>query len=154
MATNKDLIKHTYPLPVYNYRVTIGSRTLGFSEVSGLSIQYEPVTYQHGLSFWMGVKIIPGMYQLPKVTLKRGTVKDGNFLAKWIDDAYSPFKNAKKDVIVDLCDETGKPVVRWTVMNALPTKLDAPTFDANSNDVAIETLELIAHEIRVDYSPQ
>lgn len=154
MATTKSAIKSSYPLPVYNYRVTIGKDTLGFSEVSGLSIEYEPVTYKHGMSFWMGNKIIPGMRQPSKLTLKRGIAKSSSFLASWLSDAYNnPFKISKKDILIDLCDETGTPVVRWTVVGALPTKLDAPTFDANSNDVAIETLELVAHEIKVDYKP-
>lgn len=155
MAVTKNTIKTSYPLPIYNYRVTVGNKTLGFSEVSGLSIEYEPVTYKHGLSFVMGVKIIPGMRQPARLTLKRGIVKDSNFLVSWLKSAYNdPFSNPKKDVVIDLCDEEGKAVVRWTVVNALPTKLDIPTFDANSNDVAIETLELVAHEIKVDYSPK
>ena len=45
MAIDKDQIKATYPLPVYNYRVSIGSLTLGVSEISGLSVAYEPVIY-------------------------------------------------------------------------------------------------------------
>jgi phage tail-like protein len=154
MSLDKDEIKASYPLPVYNYRVTVGSSTLGFSEVSGLSVDYEAVTYKHGLSFSMGVKIIPGMRQPIKLTMKKGVIQGNDFFAKWIQDAYAnPFKNAKQDILVDLCDETGKAVVRWKVQGALPTKLDAPTFDANSNDVAIESMELIAHGIQVDYHP-
>jgi phage tail-like protein len=153
MALKKDDIKATYPLPVYNYRVTIDGSTLGFSEVSGLNVEYEPVTYKHGFSFVMGARIIPGMRQAIRLTMKRGVVKNRDFLAKWIQDAYAdPFKNPKKDVLVDLCDETGKAVVRWKVQGALPIKLDAPTFDSNSNEVAIETLELAAHSIQIDYS--
>jgi phage tail-like protein len=155
MTLTKDQIKASYPLPVYNYRVTIGKTTLGSSQVSGLDVSYEPVTYKHGFSFVMGSKIIPGMRQPVKVTLKKGVVKGSDFLASWLQDAYAnPFKNAKQDIVIDLCDESGKPVVRWTVKGALPTKLDAPAFDASSNEVALETLELIAHEIKVDYSPQ
>ena len=154
MPVSKDQIKAAYPLPVYNYRVSIGKDTLGFSEVSGLGVEYESVTYKHGFSFAMGVKIIPGMRQPTRLTLKRGVAKNSDFLAKWIKNTYAdPFKNAKQDILIDLCDETGKPVVRWTVTGALPVKLDAPTFDANSNDVAIETLELVAHELKVDYNP-
>jgi phage tail-like protein len=155
MALTKNQIKTSYPLPVYNYRVTIGKTTLGFSQVSGLDVAYEPVTYKHGFSFVMGSKIIPGMRQPVKVTLKKGVAKGGDFLASWLQDTYNnPFKNAKQDIVIDLCDELGKPVVRWTVKGALPTKLEAPSFDASSNDVALETLELIAHEIKVDYNPQ
>ncbi len=155
MALTKKQIKDSYPLPVYNYRVTIGKDTLGFSEVSGLGVEYESVTYKHGFSFAMGSKIIPGMRQPARLTLKRGIAKGSDFLAKWFKNTYAdPLKNAKQDILIDLCDESGAAVVRWTVTGALPVKLDAPTFDANSNDVAIETLELVAHEIKLDYNPK
>ena len=155
MALTKKTIKDSYPLPVYNYRVTIGKTTLGFSEVSGMGVEYESVTYKHGFSFAMGAKIIPGMRQPAKLTLKRGIAKGSKFLADWLKNTYTdPFKNSKQDILIDLCDETGQPVVRWTVLGALPVKLDAPTFDANSNDIAIETLELVAHEIKIDYDPK
>ena len=155
MTQAKDQIKASYPLPVYNFRVTLGDSTIGFSEVSGLNIDYEPVTYKHGLSFVMGVKIIPGMRQPIKLTLKKGVVQDKDFLSKWLQDVYAdPFKDMKKDILIDLCDETGKAVVRWKVLRALPTKLEAPTFNADSNEVAVEILELVAHDIQVDYHPE
>jgi len=155
MTQAKDQIKASYPLPVYNYRVTVGDSVIGFSEVSGLNIDYEPVTYKHGLSFVMGVKIIPGMRQPIKLTLKKGVVQDKDFLSKWLQDVYAdPFKDMKKDILIDLCDETGKAVVRWKVLRALPTKLDAPTFNSDSNEAAVEMLELVAHDIQVDYHPE
>jgi phage tail-like protein len=154
MAQDKEQIKTTYPLPAYNYRVTVGDSAMGFSEVSGLNIAYEPVTYKHGLSFVMGVKIIPGMRQPIKLTMKKGVVKEKDFLSKWLQEAYAdPFKAVKKDILVDLCDESGKAVIRWKVLGALPTKLDAPAFNAASNEVAVEALELVAHDIQVDYHP-
>ncbi len=160
MAEDKAYIKTKYPLPVYNFRVTIQSLTEGpfevsFAEVSGLSVEYEPVTYKHGFSFLMGSKIIPGMRQPLRITLKRGILKSHRLLHEWIDDTYSnPFYlAAKKDILIDLCDEAGKPVIRWTVKKALPVKMDMPSFDANSNDVAIETMELIAAGLKVDYDP-
>jgi phage tail-like protein len=39
--------------------------------------------------------------------------------------------------------------VSWKVINAFPTKLDAPTFSASSNDVAIESMELMADGVAV-----
>ena len=154
MAQSKKQIKNTYPLPVYNYRVTIGELTLGFSEVSGLNVSYEPVTYKHGYSFAMGARIIPGMRQPVRLTLKRGIAKGSDFLAGWLHDVYAePFKNKEQDVVLDLCDETGQSVVRWTIYGAMPIKLDAPAFNASSNEVALESLELVAHEIKIDYHP-
>lgn len=154
MAQDKDQIKASYPLPVYNYRVTVGESTIGFSEVSGLSVDYEPVYYSHGLSFVAGDNIIPGMRKPIRLTLKKGVIRDKNFLSKWLQDTYAdPFKNFKQDILIDLCDEAGQPVVRWRVRGALPIKLDAPAFSASSNEAAIESLELAAHDIEVDYYP-
>ena len=36
-------------------------------------------------------------------------------------------------------------IAKWTVISAWPTKYTAPDFNATSNEVAVETLEL-AHE--------
>jgi phage tail-like protein len=159
VAQDKDQIKSGYPLPAYNYRVTVlrdgEALVLSFAEVSGLSLQYDPVTYKHGLSFALGIKIIPGMPQPIRLTMKRGVVKNGKFLYQWIHSTYNDpfFSGAKRDILIDLCDEAGAAVIRWSIQGALPVKLDAPTFDANTNDVAIETIELIAHDLHVDYSP-
>jgi phage tail-like protein len=159
MAQDKDQIKSTYPLPAYNYRVTIlkdgESLVLGFAEVSGLSVEYEAVTYKHGLSFVMGAKIIPGMRQPIRLTMKRGVVQHGDFLYSWINSVYTDpfFTSAKRDILIDLCDEKGAAVVRWNVQGALPVKLDAPTFDANTNEVAIETMEFVVHGVTVNYNP-
>ncbi len=155
MAQDKQAIKSTYPLPSYNYRVTVDADVLSFSEISGLSVEYESVTYKHGLSFVLVNKIIPGMRKPLQLTMKRGIVQSRDFLHSWIYSAYTDpfFTGTKRDIVIDLCDESGAVVVRWTVQGALPTKLDAPTFDANSNDVAIETMELVAHGLKVDYHP-
>jgi phage tail-like protein len=45
--------------------------------------------------------------------------------------------------------EEGAAVVSWKVINAFPAA-DAPTFAANSNDVAVETLELMADAVRLE----
>ena len=159
MALEKHDIKSTYPLPSYNYRVTIlheaEAVVISCTEVSGLRLEYEPVTYKHGLSFLMGMHILPGMPQPIRLTMKKGLVQGHEVLHRWIDSAstgpWSP--GTQRDILIDLCDEAGQAVVRWTVQGALPVTWEAPTFDANSNDVAIETLELVAHGLQVDYHP-
>jgi phage tail-like protein len=159
MAQSKDQIKATYPLPVYNYRVTLqragDSQTLSFGEVSGLSLEYEPVIYKHGLSFVLGDMILAGMRQPVRLTLKRGIAPSRSDLYSWINSTYSDpdYASAQRDILIDLCDEAGVAVIRWLVQSALPIKLDAPTFDAKANEVAIESLELIAVGLQVDYNP-
>lgn len=154
MPSDRDPTKPSYPLPVYNYRISVEDMAMGFSEVSGLNVEYQAVTYRHGLSFLSGEKIVPGMRQPVRLTMKRGIMEGNGILADWFQRAHTnSFTSAKKDILVDLCDESGNTVVRWKVRGALPVKLSAPTFDAKSNEVAVESLELIAQDIQVDFHP-
>ena len=157
MSESKATVKATYPLPAYNYRVTIlndgKSETIGFSEVSGLTMAYDPVTYKDGFSFAMGYAIIPGMAKPVSVTLKRGLTRTGGYLQEWLDAAshgrIAP--GVKRDVLIDLCDEAGSPVIRWTVSAAMPVKLEAPAFNASSSEVAVASLELVAPKVKVEF---
>ena len=156
MAQDKETIKLTYPLPVYNYRVTFlmedEAVVIGFAEVSGLNFEYEAVTYKHGLSFKTGNIIIPGMIQPIQISLKKGLTKSNGVLYQWLQNTYlKPYNpESRRNIVIDLCDELGEPAIRWTVQGALPTKLEGPSFDANSDDVAIETMELVAQSLKID----
>jgi phage tail-like protein len=158
MAQSKADIKASYPLPVYNYKVDIGQNTIAFSEVSGLNIGYETSTYKE--SNTESGKVSPRVFRMPSqpttttLTLKKGLVpaKSQAALYDWIN-SISINQVEKKDIVISLCDETGKAVVSWKVTNAFPTKLDVPTFDANSNDVAIESMELMADGLTINYKP-
>ncbi len=148
MAVSVNDIKTNYPLPVYNYRVEIGTEAIGFSEVSGLSIEHETITYKESRTE-AGVGPVamhmPGIGTPANITLKKGYIRANsiNILYGWLN-SIKLNQVEKKDIYVRLLDETGAPVVTWTVINAFPKKLDVPSFDATSNEVAIETLELMA----------
>jgi len=133
-----------YPLAAYNFRVTVAGTAMSFTEVSGLAIEYEKVTYKHGLSFWEGESIKSYRYdKYVPVTLKKGIVKGGKQLYDWIKAMDT------RNLDISLCDETGIPVVTWHIGKALPLKLEAPSFQANTNEVAIETFELVAARISI-----
>ena len=152
MAMTKDQIKTAYPLPAYNFRVEIDGQTVGFSEVSGLSIAYETITYVESAIGGPGPRFMhmPGKKTPPKITLKKGVVTGVSVatLFAWVDSIQLN-RVQKKDLAIRLCDENGTPVVSWKVLNAFPTKLDAPSFTASANDVAIESIELMADSIVV-----
>ena len=155
MALSKDEIKTAYPLPVYNYRVEIGSDAVAFSEVSGLSISHETTTYKESPveSGIPGPRVMhmPAQGTPASVTLSKGMVR-GSSVATFFDWINSIQINQveKKDVYVRLLDENGDVVISWKVTNAFPTTLNAPTFDANANDVAIESMELMGDGIFIE----
>lgn len=154
MPVTQEQIKNEYPLPIYNYRVEIGSDAVAFTEVSGLNIAYETSTYKESQTAsgvpGPRVMIVPGQKQATKLTLKKGIVRGASVkhLFEWIRTIQIN-QVEKKDVFIRLCDEKGEAVISWKVQNAFPTKLDAPTFDAKSNDAAIETMELAADSVVV-----
>ncbi len=155
MALAKNDLKTEYPLPVYNYKVEIAGVAIGFSEVSGLSLSVETTTYKEsrtesGISGPRTMRM-PAQPTDVTVTLKKGLVLGtslGN-LYNWLNQIQIN-QVEKKDIVVQLSDEKGDAVITWKVINAFPTKLDAPTFDATSNDVAIESLELLADAIIIE----
>lgn len=157
MALSTDDIRTSYPLPVYNYRVEIGSDAVAFSEVSGLNIAYESSTFKEspvaGGSAGPRTLYMPAQATMTKLTLKKGIVRQASIrvLYNWIK-TVSINQIEKKDIFIRLCDEKGAPVISWRVGNAFPIKLDAPTFDAKSNDAAIESMELIADSVSIEES--
>jgi len=154
MAVSPADIKATYPLPVYNFRVEIGPDAVAFSEVSGLSIHYEVTTFKEsptgGGSAGPRTIHMPSQPSPVNITMKKGVARNTSVatLYTWINSIQLN-QVQKKDIIVRLCDEQGKAVISWKITNAFPTKLDGPTFDAKSNDVALESMELRADSIQI-----
>jgi phage tail-like protein len=153
MPLTKDQIRTAFPLPVYNYKVEIDGQTVAFSEVSGLSVAYDTSTYVESPTTGIGPRrmYMPGQQKPTTITMKKGVVAGVSVpaLFGWINSIQLN-RVDKKDIYVRLCDENGAAVVSWKVINAFPTKLDAPTFTASSNDVAIESMELMADGVAVE----
>lgn len=175
MAVNQDDIKKTYPLPAYNYRVTVMSgfaegatnmldggtaNVISCSEVTGLNMEIETVSYRNGFSFVMGAHHMRGQIKEVQLTIKKGVTAQGSYLSDWMKTVYpNTFSGPlditrKRDLLIDLCDEAGVAVVRWTVFQAMPIKLEAPTFNVNNNEVAFESMSFLASQLKVDYLNQ
>ena len=154
MALTKEQIINDYPLPAYNYRVDIDATTVAFSEVSGLELAFDTITYSESpvASGKAGpnTMIMPGNIKSLTITLKKGFVKTRSMSAlyNWIA-AIQLNRVDKKDITIHLCDEKGDSVVRWKVIDAFPTKLTAPSFSATSTEVAIESMELMASRLEM-----
>ena len=157
MAYTKEEIKQHYPLPVYNYRVEIEIAKkltpIAFSNVSGLHIEFATHIYKESTVGNIAGPVVMRMPAQPtdvKITLKKGLVRTQSLsvLYNWINSTRIN-QVEKQDILVHLLDESGDPVITWHVLNAFPTKLDAPTFDSSSNDAAIETMELMADRVLV-----
>ena len=88
---------------------------------------------------------LPAMTKYSNITLKWGTTDDRELYdwhRQWVTG--DPAATRKNGSVV-LLDRQGQEKVRWNFFNAWPAKWTGPSFNAEGNDVSIETLEL-AHE--------
>jgi phage tail-like protein len=133
-----------YPLPKFHFQVQWGGAQIGFTEVTGLDISTDAIEYREGSSPEFHKIKMPGLQKFSNITLKRGIFKGDNDFYKWWNTiALNTIE--RRDLIINLLNETHQPVVTWKIKNAWPVKIQSTDLKADGNEVAIESLE-IAHE--------
>lgn len=131
------------PYGNYNFLVELdGISRAAFQECSGFDSTIDVIEHREGGENTV-LRKLPGMTKFSNIILKWG-VTDDTELYEWHRNVIRGDIERKNGSIVML-DRKGEEVVRWNFMRAWPTKWDGPDFNAEGNDVAIETLEL-AHE--------
>lgn len=132
------------PYRSFNFRVEIDNLSVGaFSEVDGLSSDGDSVDYREGTDIPLTVRKLTGLRKYSNITLKRGYTQNEE-LWEWYQNIVNGIQDRRSGAII-LMDEERNDVMRWNFENAWPNKIDAPSFNASGNDVAIESIELV-HE--------
>lgn len=161
----------TEPMPAFRFLIILGDSGSalsfalsaiadfifdgGFSQCNGLNMEQEPYEYKEGglLDY---THQMPGQAKYGKITLKWG-MGFNNSLWEWQFNtarslAYGqPWKRKDGTIIAlpyagfsDLMNlATGAQV--WYFRKGIPSRWSGPEFDAQQNQIAVETLE-IAHE--------
>jgi phage tail-like protein len=136
----------TDPFRDYNFLVEIdGITQAGFQEVNGLDASTDAIEYREG-NDPSHVRKLPGIHKYSPISLKRG-ITDSDELWKWYRTVIDGKAERKNGSIV-LLDDTGQEKIRWNFVNAWPSKWTGPTFNATSNQVAVETLEITHEEVK------
>ncbi len=131
------------PYVNFNFLVEIdGITRAAFQQVSGFDSTIDVIEHREGGDNTTPRKL-PGMTKHSNIVLKWGLTDDAQ-LYDWHREAVRGNVQRKNGSIV-LLDRRGQEVARWNFVNAWPAKWDGPDFNAEGNDVAIETLEL-THE--------
>jgi phage tail-like protein len=89
------------------------------------------------------VRKLPGLRKYTNITLKRGFTTNQD-LWNWYLNILNGVDDRRSGAIV-LQDEQHNDVLRWQFQNGWITKWEGATMNATSNDVAIETIEIV-HE--------
>jgi len=130
------------PFAGYNFRVELdGIPVAGFTECAGLSSETEVINYREGGD--LQVRRIPGVTTYSPITLTRGIAGDRS-LWEWRKRVVDGQIDRRNGSII-LMNADGKDVARWNFENGWPSRWKGPALNGQSNEVAIETLEIV-HE--------
>lgn len=110
-----------------------------FTEVSGLQVETETYEYAEGGNNEF-INRLPGRTKMSNITLKRGLTSSNELLKWYLQNAQG--KVTRRNVSVVMYDTTGKEVMRWNFVKAYPVRWSGPTFTADGNQNAVESLEL------------
>ncbi len=134
------------PYRGFNFRVEIdGITEAGFQECDGLDVTTDPVEYREGTDP-NHVRHLTGLNKYSPITLKRG-ITDSTSLWDWRKTVIDG-KTERRNVSIVLMNEAREEKIRWNLSKAWPSTWKAPSFNSTSNEVAIESLEIVYDEMK------
>lgn len=134
------------PYRGFNFKMEIQGVTEGhFTEVSGLEAQVTPISYREAGNSQV-VHYVPGRTEYGAIVLRYGLTKSRE-LYDWFMSGVKG-KVQRKNISVVLLDADGTTeVTRWNLVNAWVTQWRGALLDAQSQEVAIESLTLVCETL-------
>jgi phage tail-like protein len=136
----------SYPPAAFYFSVSFNGdvRDSSFQEVSGLKVEWEMEEVREGGQNRFAHKL-PVRTKSSNVLLKRGAVPLGSPLANWLGECFQaelgqPIRT--QDVIVQLLNAKGDPILKWWVLGAYPLSWDHSPLSAMESSLLIETIAL------------
>jgi phage tail-like protein len=127
------------PLRSYHFVVEIeGITQATFAEAILPAAWAEVIEYREGSS--LHARKLPGRIHYANVVLRWGLTTSHELYDWWRTVETGAVQ--RRQVAITLLADDGSESQRWIVRNAWPAKLGPVTLNADSPDVAIETLEL------------
>jgi phage tail-like protein len=132
----------TDPYLSFNFLVEIEGLVVGgFSDVSGFQAEIEVHDYREGgLNDYIHRLAGPARYP-SNLVLKRG-ITDSQTLWQWHCDVRNGIVT-RRNITIILLDTAGRTVRAWHLEKAYPVRWVGPELKAETNTVAVETLELV-----------
>lgn len=131
--------------PVAGFRFGIelgGKKVAWFTECSGLGVERSVFSYEEGGANDC-VHQLPDRIKYTPIVLKRG-IADG-VLWEWFQEGIYDGKVKRQPVSILLYNVDRSKVKRWNLRDAFPVKWNGPELRTDSNDIAVESLELVHH---------
>lgn len=140
------------PYPQFLFVVEIGTApAAGFMECSGLTTDTDIIDYREGIDP-THMRKLRGLRKYTNVVLKKGHTKD-IALWQWRQNIIADQPLERRNLAIILRDEQQRDVLRWNITNAWISKWETGALNAKTNDVAIETVELVHEGLELELEP-
>ena len=123
----------TYPVSSFHFQVEWGGTRIGFTEVSGLTVELQTIDYREGNALEYQVTKMPGIPQYSNITLKRGMFRSDNEFFQWLNTVK--LNNIeRRDLTISLLNEDHDPIVVWKIKESFPCKVEGPSLNSTGNE--------------------
>ena len=132
-------------LPVgFYFSLSFNDEDAAFKEVSGISQEFGIEEVRSGGENRFKYRL-PTVVTSKNLVLKRAIVPKDSQLTKWCEDTFSgelsnPIET--NDVSVNLLNNEGQVLIKWTFHNAYPVKYSVADLKSQESEVLMETVEL------------
>jgi phage tail-like protein len=134
------------PYGGFRFRVEIlGLQVGGFTEIAGIEREVQTEDFREGGRNDYTHKLAT-VTKYQNLSLKRG-LADATDLWQWHQDVVNG-KIERRQVTIVLLDIAGRDTWRWVIEQAYPVKWSGAAFNATTNAVLVESVELAHNGIR------
>jgi phage tail-like protein len=138
------MINQNIPPVGFYFKLTFNGEEYAFIEVSGISMEMETDEIVEGGENRFTHRV-PISSSFSNLVLKRGIVSQNSELLRWCQNTLEGTLSnpiTTNNVFVHLLDANANILRSWKFHNAYPVKYAVGPFQSETNEVAIETLEL------------
>lgn len=130
-----------------SFEISNDTVDIAFQEVSGIGMELQTEDIVEGGENRFTQKL-PTRATFTPLVLKRGLVVK-SALTDWVQDAVENLSIKPASVIVALLNENKEPLIAYRFINAYPLKWNVSSFNAESSNIVIESLELYYQYFKV-----
>jgi phage tail-like protein len=139
------------PVALFKFWVEINDQIVAeFKECNGLRLEREAKEITEG-GLNERSHYLAGRNKYSRITLKYGLMRT-SALWDWYQEGMYDLKVKRLNFSIKLYSSKGEVVKTWNVLRAFPVKWEGPALNVESNQVAIETLEIVHHGLKLDTS--
>jgi phage tail-like protein len=131
------------------FSITIdGYEIAAFSELQGITTQVDVVDFRQSTDKEVVISKTVGNKQPPTIVLKRGK-NDSMELWSWHEAVLSgDMAAARKSCSLVMYNTDGKPVARYHLENAWPSKIEVGGLKAGASEVLTESATIVCEHIQ------